>query len=105
MGHLDKDLFLLQARESVETHLSFSRFVQDAEGLCGNANPFLSGSDLSIYDKLWFELEIVNASALSDWEEQGKPSNWVAEWETYKPDAVELVESLVALIERPRTEQ
>ncbi|KAF0844722.1 hypothetical protein FNL37_2175 [Methylovorus glucosotrophus] len=97
---LDKHVFLAEAREAVSTHIAFSRFVRGTESLCGSGNPFLSGEDISRFDKLWFELEIVNAGALSDWEDQGKPANWINEWEaTYKPDAVELIENLVVLLQ------
>ena len=40
----------------------------------------------------WFELEIVNATALSEWETDGRPENWDAKWKgRFFSDAVETV--------------
>jgi hypothetical protein len=100
MGNsFDKHLFLQQAIESLETHFLFASFVANAENFCGDRNPFLSGDAAVLYDTLWFELEIINASALSEWEDQGRPSDWTKNWTTtFKADAVELIQKLVALL-------
>jgi hypothetical protein len=87
------------ATRSVQNHYAFADFIKYAELYCGKSNPLVHESDTEKFDAIWFEMEIVNAAALSDWEEAGKPKDWTHSWETlYKKDAVELTSSLTALL-------
>ncbi|WP_260441037.1 hypothetical protein [Pseudomonas putida] len=56
-------------------------------------------SDAARWESIWFEMEIVNALALSEWEEQGSPLDWHERWcEGYQPDAQALLSELTRLI-------
>lgn len=55
--------------------------------------------DADAWQRVWFEMEIVNGLALAEWEDQGRPGEWSSRWaEAYKAQAEELVGELVALI-------
>ena len=56
-------------------------------------------SDAAEWQLLWFEMEIVNALALTEWEEQGSPSDWLFQWcAGYQSDAKSLACRLRGLI-------
>ncbi|MNE84467.1 hypothetical protein D3C80_1813790 [compost metagenome] len=56
-------------------------------------------TDAAEWQAIWFEMEIVNALALAEWEEQGSPSDWLYRWSTgYQADAQALVSQLRRLI-------
>lgn len=52
----------------VKDIFSFTQFVSEAENEIPNQS--------SRYYDCWWELEILNASALEDWEISGKPEKW-----------------------------
>ncbi|HFS3751122.1 TPA: hypothetical protein ACHYZR_004992, partial [Escherichia coli] len=48
------------------------------------------------YQQIWFELEIINALALSEWESAGRPENWQTRWKlAYKQDASHVMAELL----------
>lgn len=50
--------------------------------------------------EIWFEMEIVNANALSEWEGDGKPAQWRERWlAEFQEDAIDLVGKLIDLFE------
>lgn len=58
-------------------------------------------SDAAQWQALWFEMEIVHALALAEWEEQGSPVNWRHQWCVgYQADAQSLLSQLLHLIAR-----
>lgn len=58
-------------------------------------------SDADGWQAIWFEMEIVNALALAEWEEQGSPDDWLQQWrEEYQSDAQALVSRLLRLVVR-----
>ncbi|MFF7061588.1 hypothetical protein [Pseudomonas sp. NPDC008258] len=58
-------------------------------------------SDAAEWQVLWFEMEIVNALALAEWEEAGSPRDWLLQWNArYQSDAQTLASSLRRLIVR-----
>ena len=68
--------------DSSESFNQFSKFVRDYEIL-------FKEYDL---EDIWFELEIINALALYDWEQSDKYTFWSALWEEkYKSDIEELI--------------
>lgn len=94
---------IAEAGSAGDDHLAFARFVQQAEILCES---FLSNEIGSQLSEHWFELEILNASALSDWEDEGRPDVWQAPWTgLYQADAVELLTEFVHLLRRAREEE
>lgn len=90
-----------RAQTASKDHLEYARFVQDAEILQDGA--VQDEERKSAYHAFWFELEIVNALALDEWESAGKPDDWSATWsERYKKDAEELIANLCAILLQPQ---
>ena len=54
-------------KKIVKDIFSFAQFVSEAENEIPNQS--------SRYYDCWWELEVLNASALEDWETSGKPEN------------------------------
>lgn len=56
-------------------------------------------SDAAEWQVVWFEMEIVNALALAEWEEKGAPRDWLCRWRAgYQADAQRLACRLGRLI-------
>jgi hypothetical protein len=79
----------LSAR-ATDSLFAFADFAQQAENL------FFDSQDaeaLQAYRSAWFELEIVNATALDEWEADGRPSDWNEKWTNkFLKDAAETVD-------------
>lgn len=87
------------ALNSLSDIASFARFVNYAEGLSQIEELFKNESSKDHYHQVWFELEIVNALALSEWESDGSPLDWKKRWESeYKQEASELVNQLLDML-------
>ncbi|MEM5370066.1 hypothetical protein V4C53_29065 [Paraburkholderia azotifigens] len=90
---------LEQAKLAAEDHFKYARFVQNAEMLNDDTDAIPDGEQLSAYQACWFELEIVNALALDEWESDGRPADWATTWtERYKKDAEDLITNLCAIL-------
>ncbi|MFK3815969.1 hypothetical protein ACI2KG_05095 [Pseudomonas sp. NPDC089407] len=88
--------FRLLARAAQQSLPSWSRFVAQTEFVWQNPALVL---DPAAWQKLWFEMEIVNALALAEWEEEGCPQDWSHRWrERYEQDVRGLVSELTLLI-------
>ncbi|AVU35638.1 MULTISPECIES: hypothetical protein [Serratia] len=84
------------ALNSLNDVISFARFVSYAEDLPQLNELFEDEHNRDNYQKIWFELEIINALALSEWESEGRPADWQTRWESeYKHDASELLDELL----------
>ena len=70
----------------VKDIFSFTEFVSEAENEIPNQS--------SRYYDCWWELEVLNASALEDWERSGKPLDWKKWKDQYQSEAFELVKKL-----------
>lgn len=58
--------------------------------------------DADAWQRVWFEMEIINGLALAEWEDQGRPAQWSSCWAgSYQEQARELAGELVALILDP----
>ena len=87
------------AQEAPQALMSWSRFVAQTEFAWQIPNLV---SDAEGWQTIWFEIEIVNALALAEWEEDGSPQNWLHRWrEGYEQDARGLIEQLLQLLARP----
>lgn len=87
------------AQEAPQDLMSWSRFVAQTEFVWQNPNLI---SDAEGWQTLWFEMEIVNALALAEWEEGGSPPDWSYHWrEGYQHDAQGLIAELLQLLVRP----
>lgn len=84
------------ARGAPEDLKSWSSFVAVTEFVWQNTTLV---SDAPRWESIWFEMEIVNALALAEWEEQGSPLDWHERWcEGYQADARALLSELTRLI-------
>lgn len=87
------------AFNSLNDVVSFAKFVNYAEGLPQVDELFEDEQNKDNYQQIWFELEIINALALSEWENEGRPTDWQARWESdYKHDASELIAELLGAL-------
>lgn len=84
------------ATESLENFCAYARFVNDSE-FFAEQNPEVF-ADTNMHDKfnqIWVEMEIINAFALCEWEELGRPKDFCFVWNTkYKKDAEEILYKL-----------
>ncbi|WP_121574854.1 hypothetical protein [Brenneria alni] len=87
------------AFSSLNDVVSFAKFVSYAEDLPQLSELFEDEQSRENYRQIWFELEIVNALALSEWENEGRSVDWQTRWESgYKHDASELINELLRLL-------
>lgn len=55
--------------------------------------------DAVAWQRLWFELEIINGLALAQWDDQGRPDDWSCDWNSdYRQEAAALATELVAML-------
>lgn len=81
--------FEVLAAHAVDSVFAFADFTRQTEHLF-DGSP--SAAALQTYRSAWFELEIVNATALDEWETDGRPETWDAKWkERFLKDAEETV--------------
>jgi hypothetical protein len=74
----------------------FAKFVSESEELYQVDDLFSDIESKEKYKEIWFELEIINGLALSEWEEQGRPVDWNTQWESsYRSEASDLVNDLI----------
>ncbi|EPI4979409.1 TPA: hypothetical protein ACTW2S_003230 [Raoultella planticola] len=91
-----KDVICEYALNSLNDVASFARFVSYAENLSQLEELFKDEKAKEDYKQIWFELEIINALALSQWETEGRPSDWNTQWESgYKQDAINVINELL----------
>jgi hypothetical protein len=96
MAENKKDIICKYAHSSLDDFASFARFVSYAENLDQVKELFKDENSREDYQHIWFELEIINASALSDWEDEGRPVDWKSRWQSnYKLVASELIDELL----------
>ncbi|HHJ1300232.1 MULTISPECIES: hypothetical protein [Pseudomonas] len=90
---------MVLAREAPQDLLCWSSFVAQTEFARQNS---ILVSDAERWQTLWFEMEIVNALALAEWEDDGRPCDWSRRWrEGYEQDAKALVSELLPLLVSP----
>lgn len=86
MKQTDFDTFAARAADSVFTFAAFAKRTEELFADSKNAEA------LEPYRSAWLELEIVNATALEEWESDGRPEKWDEKWsQKYKGEAVETV--------------
>ncbi|MFP5425095.1 MAG: hypothetical protein ACLGJA_04505 [Gammaproteobacteria bacterium] len=87
---------LTLARQADEDVFSWASFVAQTEFLWQDTTLV---PDACAWQALWFELEIVNALALAEWDEHGRPVDWADCWrEGYKQQVQGLLAALLKLI-------
>jgi hypothetical protein len=89
--------FIDQAILASENLFSFAEFTKNAEYFFDDNK--LHPEFISLYKEKWFELEIVNAVALEDWESEGRPKDWKEKWDVkYKKDASDVIQEIVKVV-------
>ena len=98
LNNLNLNDFLKQIDSASKNLFYFAKFVRDGEIFCNNEKSGIIDENLVRYRKIWFDLEVINALALDDWESAGKPENWLLQWQDkYKNDAQEVIAELRAV--------
>ncbi|MFJ4347643.1 hypothetical protein [Pseudomonas sp. NPDC089401] len=91
------------AHEAPQDLMSWSRFVAQTEFVWQHPALVTDGEG---WQALWFEMEILNALALAEWEQDGSPQDWSHRWgEGYEQDARALVPEMIALIVYPESSE
>ena len=91
-----KDIICEYAQNSLNDVASFAKFVSYAEEFVQSNELFKNEESKESYQQIGFELEIINALALSEWESAGRPENWQTRWElAYKQDASHVMAELL----------
>ncbi len=92
--------FRARAELSIDSHLAFARFVEEAGDYSGGGPSGELDEASKRYRIILVDLEVINASALDAWEAAGQPGDWSSQWATeYKGDAREVIAELQALID------
>lgn len=79
-----------------EDVFAWAAFVAQTEFLWQDT---ASVQDAVAWQRIWFELEILNGLALVHWEDEGKPINWSCRWNTdYRREAAALANDLLELL-------
>ncbi|MCJ7956982.1 MAG: hypothetical protein MUW57_10670 [Pseudomonas sp.] len=79
-----------------EDVFAWAAFVAQTEFLWQDT---ASVKDAVAWQRIWFELEILNGLALSQWEDEAKPVNWSYRWNTdYRQEAAGLANELLELL-------
>jgi len=87
---------IAQGEKASQGLFLWSQFVADTEFLYEHTALV---TDVEAWKQQWFELEVINALALAEWEEQGKPQDWSACWrKEYQQEAAELAQKLLGLV-------
>lgn len=75
---------------------AWSAFVAQTEFLWQDTRLVPDGA---AWQRLWFELEIVNGLALAEWDDQGRPADGSCHWrEAYQQEAAALASELLAMM-------
>lgn len=94
-----KNVICEYAFSSLNDVVSFAKFVSYTEDLTQLKELFEDEQSREHYQQIWFELEIVNALALSEWENEGRPADWQSRWESdYQHDAFGLITKLISAL-------
>lgn len=93
---------LIEQRAQIATKslFAFAEFVDDLEFLADQNEDIFRTADLKeTYDTLWFDLEILNARALYEWENMGSPLDFSSIWsQEYQSEAIILTKQLITFI-------
>lgn len=96
---MNKAQLTAQGERASRGLLAWSQFVAHTECLWQDTALVV---DAAAWQRQWFELEIINGLALSEWDEEGRPEDFSARWrEGYQQEALELVNELLALVADP----
>lgn len=91
-----KNDWLKLGERASEDLFAWAAFVAQTEFLWQDAALIL---DAAAWQRVWFELEIINGLALAQWDEQGRPGDWSSSWnEDYRQETRALAAELVAML-------
>jgi hypothetical protein len=78
---VSKSEFLATANNAVASVTSFAKFVEETNFLTNHPLPGFFDATKEDFRRKWFDMEIVNANALSEWDGDGRPVDWNQRWE------------------------
>ena len=84
----------MQSDNAWRCHKEFSIFLEYIERVKNSdfISNIFSTHGLKEINKIWFDMEIVNALALDEWQNAGQPENWQSEWNSnFLPDVKSLI--------------
>ena len=88
--------------KSPESLYEYAVLVNDLEFFYEQYSKLFKSNDIkNEFKKIWSDMEILNANALCEWEEIGRPSNedFSSIWQCkYKSDAKELANKILLII-------
>ena len=92
----DRNYWLtLGERASVDL-FAWSVFVAQTEFLWQDTTLV---QDAVAWQRIWFELEIINGLALAQWDDEGRPDDWSGAWKKdYRQEAAGLAAELVGML-------
>ncbi len=99
----DLDSLCSKIRTSVKSLYSYSALVADLELLPSQYKKINSQELRNEFFIIWNDMELINACALSEWEDCGRPSNnffdhiWINK---YKKDASILIDKLILFLSK-----
>lgn len=101
---MDGDIYrnaLERIKSASETMYKYSQWVNDMEFFPEeNGMLFTDHMQIERYKEIWFALEIINACALSEWEESEKNKEFDVIWqEKYKKEATNLLCEMEKLLQ------
>lgn len=87
---INSQKILTDANNASSNIFLYSSFVSSTEFILNDKNLKIINKDK--YKDCWNEMEILNAIALAEWEDDGKPLSWEEKWKAiYQNDAKNLI--------------
>lgn len=81
---------------ALDSMFGFAKFVEETEFLAST----MCVEFQEKYSRAWFEMELVNALALAEWEQDGSPEEWSEVWvKKYKNEAEETLFGFLEVVE------
>lgn len=95
---MNRQEFHRRANLASDSVYAFAEFAKDTEHLFSECS---DKAALEIYRATWFELEIVNAVALAEWEADARPRDWGERWhQTFRGEAIKIIDQIVGAAEK-----
>lgn len=97
------ELLIIKMKKSTNSLLGYSGLVADLELIPSQCNKINTKELCNEFFNIWDEMEIINACALAEWEECGKPKNeifteiWI---EKYQNEATILVNKMMNFLSK-----
>ena len=92
----DRNYWLTLGLRASDDLFAWSAFVAQTEFLWQDTTLV---QDAVAWQRVWFELEIINGLALAQWDDEGRPDDWSGAWDKdYRQEAAGLAAELVGML-------